>query len=78
AKLKEAYEKGIYASPKCKNITPQKNKKTSFSTRNKNSSSSESSDKSSSSLINKQTISTTLPYRGFQSAPPMNKSDYLA
>ncbi|CAG8783321.1 11397_t:CDS:2, partial [Racocetra fulgida] len=103
AKLKEAHEKSIPAPPKCKNITPPKNKKTSFSTRSsrtvlsfsnminttnnnnfqqslsdENSSSTESSDKNSSSLINKQTTSPTLPNRGFQSAPPMNESDYLA
>ncbi|CAG8744525.1 17845_t:CDS:2, partial [Cetraspora pellucida] len=99
-KIKEAYEKGIPASSKRKNITSPKNKKASFPTRSsqtvlspsntinttnnnnfqqslsdENSSSTES-DKSS-PLINKQTASITLPNRGFRSAPPMNKSDYL-
>ncbi|KAF0509228.1 hypothetical protein F8M41_018605 [Gigaspora margarita] len=88
AKIKEAREKGISAPPKCKNITPPKNKKTSTTNANDNndfqqsssdeSLSSESFAESSLLLTNKQTTSVTLSNREFWSAPPMNESDFLA
>ncbi|KAF0439186.1 hypothetical protein F8M41_004172 [Gigaspora margarita] len=83
AKIKKAHEKGIPAPPKCKNITPPKNKKISTTNANDNndfqqslsdeSSSSESFAESSLLLTNKQTTSVTLSNREFWSAPPMNK-----
>ncbi|CAG8776759.1 18218_t:CDS:2, partial [Racocetra fulgida] len=68
AKLKKA----LLSPSNTINTTNNNNFQQSLS--DENSSSSESSDKSSLSLINKQTMSTTLPNKRFWSAPPINEN----